>query len=62
MQERSLDDARQRDEMMRSYVQGVAGSEGGGSAASEVAHLAELHRQGVLTDAEFEQAKAKALS
>ena len=46
---------------MREYVQNVAGSSGGG-AADEIAKLAELRDQGIISEAEFQQAKAKALS
>ena len=45
---------------MRQYVQSVAAT--GGGAADELAKLAELRDQGVLSEAEFQQAKAKALS
>jgi len=61
MQERAMAQAAKQDEMMRSYVQNVAAS-GGGSTADELARLAELRDQGVLNDAEYAQAKAKALS
>lgn len=60
MQERAAASARAQDAAMREYVQGVAAS--GGSSADEVAKLAELHGRGVISDAEFQQAKAKALS
>jgi Short C-terminal domain len=46
---------------MRRYVQSGA-STSGGAAADEIGRLAELHEKGVITDAEFEQGKAKALS
>jgi hypothetical protein len=46
----------------RSYVQDAAASSGGGSAADEIGRLADLKERGVITDAEFEQAKAKALA
>jgi hypothetical protein len=45
---------------MRQYVQSVTATSGGG-AADEIARLAQLRDQGVLTDAEFQHAKAKAL-
>jgi ABC-type multidrug transport system fused ATPase/permease subunit len=51
-------DAARQEEQMRTYVQNVAGT----STAGEVERLAELHRSGVLSDAEFEQAKAKLFS
>jgi hypothetical protein len=45
---------------MRSYVQNVASTSGG--AADEIARLADLRDKGVLSDEEFQQAKAKALA
>ena len=45
---------------MRQYVQSVAGS--GGGAADEIARLADLRDKGVISEDEFQQAKAKALS
>ena len=50
-----------RTPLLRQYVQSAAAG-GGGSAADEIAHLAQLRDQGVISDAEFQQAKAKALS
>jgi Short C-terminal domain/Phospholipase_D-nuclease N-terminal len=61
MQDRSMREAAQQQSQFRSYVQDVAGS-GGGGAADEIARLADLRDSGVLTEAEFQQAKAKALS
>ena len=60
MQHRALAQASKQDEMMRTYVQNVAGS-GGGSTADEISRLAALRDQGVLTEDEYAQAKAKAL-
>lgn len=60
MQERSIRDASQREHEFRTYVQETAGSSS--SAADEIARLSELHAQGVLTDAEFQQAKGRALA
>ena len=60
MQERSMRAAAAQQEQFRGYVQEVAGSSGG--SADEIARLADLRAKGVLSDAEFEQAKAKALS
>ena len=53
--------AQARDAAMREYVQGVAATNGGGTA-DEIARFADLRDQGVLTEVEFQQAKAKALS
>jgi len=60
MQEHAVSDAKQRDADFRQYVQSAAGTSGGG-AADEITRLADLRDKGVITDAEFEQAKAKAL-
>src|SRR6185503_7579670 len=60
MGEHAMRDAKQRDQQMRSYVQEVAGS--GGSTASEIERLAELQKQGAISDEEFRQAKAKLLT
>ena len=60
MQERSMREAQHREAEFRSYVQQTAGGTAG--TAEELARFAELHEQGVLTDAEFEQAKARALA
>src|SRR4051794_10703984 len=60
MGEHRIRDAAAQEQQMRSYVQSVAGSSG--SAAAEIEHLAELNKTGIITDAEFQQAKAKLLS
>jgi hypothetical protein len=60
MQEHAVQRAQQEDAAMRQYVQNVTSSDGAGTA-DEIAHLAQLRDQGVLTEAEFQQAKAKAL-
>src|SRR5262245_26946232 len=55
--------ARADEEARRAYIRTVAGSGGGGGgSADEIARLADLRDRGVITDAEFEQGKAKALS
>ena len=61
MGEHAAQDAAEQDAATRRYIQSVAGSSGGG-AADEVARLAELRDRGVLSEEEFQQAKAKALS
>jgi len=61
MQERALQDAANRESQFRGYVQSVAGASGGGGAADEIAKLADLRDKGVISDAEFQAAKAKAL-
>ena len=60
MQERSVQDAATQEAQFRQYVQNVASTSA--SPADEIARLAQLRDQGVLTEAEFEQAKAKALA
>ena len=59
MGERDLAAAQAQQEAFKSYVQQTAGTAG---TASELAGLAELKQQGVLTDAEFEAQKAKLLA
>jgi len=59
MQERALQDAANRESQFRGYVQSVATT--GGGAADELAKLADLRDKGVISDAEFQAAKAKAL-
>ena len=58
MQEHAVQHAQQQDAAMRQYVQIVTTT---GGAADEIARLAELRDKGAITDAEFQQAKAKAL-
>jgi Short C-terminal domain/Phospholipase_D-nuclease N-terminal len=61
MHEHAMAQAQAQDQMMRNYVREVAGS-GGGSTADELSRLADLRERGVISDAEFEQLKAKAMS
>lgn len=58
MNEHALESAQQYDTAMRAYVRDAAGS---GSTAEELAKLADLQRQGVISDAEFAAQKAKLL-
>ena len=60
MAERDVQQAQHQDAAFRSYVQDAAGS--GGGTADQLAKLADLRAQGVLTDAEFEAQKAKLLA
>jgi ABC-type multidrug transport system fused ATPase/permease subunit len=62
MQERAVNQAQAQEAQFRQYVQEAAGSSGGGSAADEIARLADLRDRGVISEDEFQQAKAKALS
>jgi Short C-terminal domain/Phospholipase_D-nuclease N-terminal len=60
MQEHQVRAAQAQEAAMRDYVQSVASSSSGG-AADEIARLADLRDRGVISEAEFQQAKAKAL-
>jgi Short C-terminal domain/Phospholipase_D-nuclease N-terminal len=60
MADRDMQEAQARDQAFQSYVQQAAGT--GGGAADELSKLANLKAQGVITDAEFEQQKAKLLA
>src|SRR6478735_5166588 len=51
-----------QDAAAKAYIQQAAGTSGGGSTADEIQRLADLKAQGVISDAEFEAGKAKALS
>jgi hypothetical protein len=59
MAEHAQEAAAAQDAAARQYIQQAAGTTK--STAEEVAHLNDLKNQGVLSDAEFEAAKAKAL-
>jgi len=61
MQRRAVDQAAQEQKAFDAYIKQTAGSSGAGSA-DELAKLADLKAQGVLTDAEFETQKAKLLT
>ncbi|MGA8725366.1 MAG: SHOCT domain-containing protein [Acidimicrobiales bacterium] len=59
MQERTARDAQEEQQTFDSYVKGVASSDG--SAADQLAKLAKLRDQGVISDAEFQTQKAKVI-
>jgi hypothetical protein len=59
MQDHAAQAAAEQDAAVRTYVQSVATD--GKSSAEEIARLADLRDKGVLSEAEFQQAKAKAL-
>ena len=61
MQERALKQAADQEAQFRGYVQTVAATSSGGSA-DELAKLADLRDNGVISEAEFQTAKAKALA
>ena len=60
MGERQVRDAQARDDQFRAYVKDAASD--GQSQSDELAKLAGLHQQGVLSDQEFAAAKAKILA
>jgi hypothetical protein len=65
MNERRFAEAAQMKQAQDDYIRQVAsdsGSTGTASTADEVAKLADLHKQGVLTDDEFAAQKAKLLA
>ena len=59
MHERQARDAQAQEQQFRAYVQEAASS---GSSADELTKLADLRDRGVITDAEFQQSKAKILA
>jgi hypothetical protein len=59
MADRDHDEAVAHEEAVQSYIRQTAGS---GGTADELSKLAALQAQGVITDAEFAQQKAKLLS
>ena len=61
MSEREIEETRRPSQAFRSDVREVAGSSTGGTV-DELSRLADLKERGVVTDAEFEQQKAKLLS
>jgi hypothetical protein len=62
MGQRDLESARAQEAAFRSYVQEAAGSSGATSTADELNKLAALKDQGVISEAEFAQQKAKLLA
>jgi hypothetical protein len=62
MADRDIADAQARDQAFQSYVRDVAGTSSGSSSADELSKLADLKAKGVITDAEFQQQKAKLLA
>jgi hypothetical protein len=59
MAEHAQQAAKEQDAAARAYIQQAAGTSG--STADEIQRLADLKAQGVISDAEFEAGKAKAL-
>ena len=60
MSEHAIEAARAQDAAQRAYIQNAV--QAAPSTAEELARLADLRAKGVISDAEFEQAKAKAIA
>jgi hypothetical protein len=60
MQRHAVQDAQAQDTAFRQYVQSAVNTNA--TAADQIAKLADLRDKGVISDAEFQQAKAKALA
>jgi ABC-type multidrug transport system fused ATPase/permease subunit len=60
MQAHAAEQATRQNAMMQQYIQDVTSS--GKSSADEIASLADLRAKGVLSEEEFQAAKAKALA
>jgi hypothetical protein len=60
MGQHAAEAAAEQDREMRSYVRSVVSSDGK-RTADEIARLADLRERGLISDAEFQQGKAKAL-
>ena len=60
MTERDYQEAKSQDQAFQAYVRSAAGT--GGGSADELTKLADLRDKGVITDAEFQQQKAKLLA
>ena len=58
MTQRDVEDAQAADQAARSYIRDVAQES---SPADQLAKLADLRERGVISDAEFQQSKAKVL-
>ncbi len=60
MQGHAVQDAQAQDTAFRQYVQSAVNTNA--SAADQIAQLVDLRNSGAITEAEFQQAKAKALA
>ena len=60
MSEHAMEAAQAQDAAAKQYIREAAGT--GGSAADELARLADLKAKGVIDDAEFQRLKAKVVS
>ena len=62
MQERQLEQAKEAQAAQAAYIKSVAAPASGGGAASQIADAKSLLDNGTITQAEFDQIKAKALA
>jgi hypothetical protein len=62
MNERRFADAARMKQAQDDYIRQVSSSSGSSSSVDELSKLAELHKQGVLSDEEFAAQKAKILA
>jgi hypothetical protein len=62
MQDRDVKAAQKADSEFQDYVRKTAGTSGGGDNVSQLAKLADLKRNGDLSQEEYDQAKARLLT
>jgi hypothetical protein len=64
MSRRDIAQTQQREEAVQAYVRQAVGTTGGGGSGhvDDLARLADLKEKGAISEAEFEQAKAKILA
>jgi ABC-type multidrug transport system fused ATPase/permease subunit len=62
MTQRSLEQAQQMQQQQAEYVRSVVATGSGGSSADQIASAKKLLDEGTITQAEFDQMKAKALA
>jgi Short C-terminal domain/Phospholipase_D-nuclease N-terminal len=62
MTQRSIDQQKQLQAQQDAYVRSVVAAGGGGSSAEQIASAKKLLDEGAITQAEFDQMKAKALA
>ena len=62
MAERNAEQVKVAQKQYEEHIREVAGSSGGGGAAAEIANAKALLDSGAITQAEFDQSKAKALA
>ena len=61
LQDHAMRQTAAQEAAFRDYVQNVAGTDGGKDTAGEITKLADLRDQGVITEDEFQRAKARAI-